>query len=255
MEAGDLEGELGARVAAGADNTACLTAGGKLVVWGGGQLPQMVDLSGQTVVNMAVGSSTVLCTTSTGQIFETVNVNHEQGWGPLNHLPLEGHHAVQVSVGGCEACVTSTGGLFTWGSNFNGQLGHGDFNNISTPTRVRLPFERKVAQVATGGRHTVCVTVDGAVLSWGKALDGRLGLGDQLLGLDTLKVSKIGASTSWTHAGYTRPTLVGGTLAGRPVAHVAAAARQTVCTTLDGAVFGFGHCIGCLPTQIWDGHS
>ena len=39
--------------------------------------------------------------------------------------------------------------------------------------------EAVVAQVACGWRHTVAVTAEGRVYSWGRGVDGQLGLGEE----------------------------------------------------------------------------
>ena len=83
-----------------------------------------------------------------------------------------------------------------------GQLGLGDVEDRSRPTPIPVtgpspstaPADDAsasqpppslaiaaavVAQVACGWRHTVAVTAEGRVYSWGRGVDGQLGLGEE----------------------------------------------------------------------------
>lgn len=60
-----------------------------------------------------------------------------------------------------------------------GRLGVGDHGNIHTPRIVVNGLQSKrVTQVACGTFHTMAITEDGVVLSWGFGGNGRLGHGD-----------------------------------------------------------------------------
>ncbi len=81
--------------------------------------------------------------------------------------------------------------IFTWGDNRHLQLGHAAPANGSsaagastahhaaaTPRPVALPSSHAAAQVHCGWRHTVALTSDGSVFSWGNNAHGQLSLGD-----------------------------------------------------------------------------
>ena len=77
--------------------------------------------------------------------------------------------------------VTHNGALWACGKGLCGQLGLND-------EAYRLVFERpgvgafggaRVVAAATGGYHSVAVTEDGALWTWGDGNDGRLGHGDE----------------------------------------------------------------------------
>jgi alpha-tubulin suppressor-like RCC1 family protein len=54
------------------------------------------------------------------------------------------------------AALTSSGSVFTWGSNVEGQLGLGDAVNRSRPTRVTVPCAAgQVTAVETGHNSTL----------------------------------------------------------------------------------------------------
>ncbi|MEW5307247.1 MAG: hypothetical protein WDW36_009655 [Sanguina aurantia] len=87
--------------------------------------------------------------------------------------------ATGVACGGSHTVVMCATGLLACGDNASGQLGLGP-----TPlccwllSPVPALAEVVVAQVACGRSHTLCVTSQSQVLSWGGNSCGQLGLGD-----------------------------------------------------------------------------
>lgn len=75
------------------------------------------------------------------------------------------------------AAVTADGDLYTWGDGFCGQLGLGNKKPEMEPVQVETGGldEECVAMVSCGNRHTLCVTEDGAVYSFGLGHFGVLG--------------------------------------------------------------------------------
>jgi RCC1 and BTB domain-containing protein len=57
-------------------------------------------------------------------------------------------------------------------------LGLGDTSDQHRPVLVDALQERRVVQIACGSGHTVVLTDDGEVYTWGRGDDGRLGHGD-----------------------------------------------------------------------------
>ncbi|NXU79213.1 HERC5 ligase, partial [Oreotrochilus melanogaster] len=75
--------------------------------------------------------------------------------------------------------VCEGGDLFAWGQNDHGQLGVGSPTvPISQPQLVKILKGIPLAHIATGGAHSIVVSLSGAVYSWGKNEFGQLGLGD-----------------------------------------------------------------------------
>jgi alpha-tubulin suppressor-like RCC1 family protein len=73
-------------------------------------------------------------------------------------------------------CVLlSTGGVYCWGYNGNGQLGDGTFTNSVTPVQVGLAGPAK--QIVAGAYHACALLMTGAVQCWGGDLSGQLGDG------------------------------------------------------------------------------
>jgi hypothetical protein len=91
---------------------------------------------------------------------------------------LAGVRCVCVAAGELHsATVTSDGDVYTWGDGFCGQLGHGDKRPGLTPRQVTLGGleDEAIASISCGSRHTLAVTEDGEVFSWGLGHFGVLG--------------------------------------------------------------------------------
>jgi alpha-tubulin suppressor-like RCC1 family protein len=87
---------------------------------------------------------------------------------------LEGRKFKQVSTGDHHTvALETTGELWSWGRNTNGQLGLGDRTNRPTPAKVA--FAPVIDKVATGDRHTVVLDSTGKLWSWGYDEYGQLG--------------------------------------------------------------------------------
>ena len=78
---------------------------------------------------------------------------------------------------GHSLAVTSSGAVFAWGYNTDGELGDGSTTNSDVPVKVKLPGGKKVTAVAAGECNSLAVTSSGAVLAWGGNNFGQLGDG------------------------------------------------------------------------------
>jgi hypothetical protein len=91
---------------------------------------------------------------------------------------LAGVRMVCVAAGELHsASVSQDGDVYTWGDGFCGQVGHGDKRPQLTPKQVTHGGleDEVVSSISCGSRHTLAVTEDGLVFSWGLGHFGVLG--------------------------------------------------------------------------------
>ncbi|MBR0027139.1 MAG: hypothetical protein IJP58_00640, partial [Clostridia bacterium] len=91
--------------------------------------------------------------------------------------------APMVSTNGLNSiALMANGTVWTWGDNTYGQLGNGagsEDTSSTSPIQVRNPssdgYLDKVIKVAQGLTHSVALTEDGKVYTWGNGENGQLG--------------------------------------------------------------------------------
>uniref|UniRef100_K3WKG9 RCC1-like domain-containing protein n=1 Tax=Globisporangium ultimum (strain ATCC 200006 / CBS 805.95 / DAOM BR144) TaxID=431595 RepID=K3WKG9_GLOUD len=74
--------------------------------------------------------------------------------------------------------VTVNGLVYSWGSGTNGKLGHGDEENCDLPTLIRAMENKRVKEAKAGCEHTVLLTEEQEIWTFGQGDSGRLGHGD-----------------------------------------------------------------------------
>jgi alpha-tubulin suppressor-like RCC1 family protein len=133
-------------VSAGRYHTAAIRLGGSLFTWGRNSRGQLGD---GTVGYGTNKSSPVQIGTSSWTAVSAGN----------NHT----------------AAIRSGGALFTWGSNNNGQLGHGTPGygyGSSSPVQVGTS---SWTAVSAGGEHTAAIRSGGSLFAWGFNYHGQVG--------------------------------------------------------------------------------
>jgi alpha-tubulin suppressor-like RCC1 family protein len=201
------------QVAAGGRSSLAVTSTGQLYAFGdgsSGQLgsfpeepfdlssptPKLVGLPGASgpVVQVASGAGHSLAVTSSGQLYAFGSNDSGQLGSGINSGPTRSNltptlvrlpgaigPVVQVAAGGHHSlAVTSTGQLYSFGGNYNGQLGNGTNNGPDssnpTPTLVVLPGATgPVVQVAAGYINSLAVTSTGQLYAFGDDSYGQLG--------------------------------------------------------------------------------
>jgi RCC1 and BTB domain-containing protein len=95
---------------------------------------------------------------------------------------LVGKKAKEVACGGRHTIVvTEDGMVYSFGDGKEGQLGHCDVENNLFPTMIKAPLEGKcVVQVACGQEHSMALTPEGRIYTWGDGEEGILGRGSEL---------------------------------------------------------------------------
>jgi alpha-tubulin suppressor-like RCC1 family protein len=201
------------QVAAGGEHSLALTSTGQLYAFGRnnyGELgsatnngtddpnpaPMLVALPASTgpVVQVAAGSEHSLAVTSTGQLYafglnsfgqlgraDNIGTDNPNPAAALVALPGATGPVVQVAAGSEHSlAVTSTGQLYAFGDNTEGQLGGATTSGATipnpTPAVVSLPGATgPVVQVAAGLVHSLAVTSTGQLYSFGDNSFGQLG--------------------------------------------------------------------------------
>lgn len=190
-------------------------------------------------ISIACGGAHTLFLTEKGRVYATGLNDFGQLGIPsekshiLEPLEISGipNEVIKISAGyRHSAAITVDGELYMWGSNSCGQLGLGRSANnlVSKPSRVDYLAEFSIKMVALGSEHSIALTDEGDVLSWGAGGSGRLGHGHQSSILEFFKNS----------SEYT-PRLIK-KFEGSEIRKIAAGLLHSACINEQGAVFIFG---------------
>lgn len=108
------------------------------------------------------------------------NSNHNSNFNRSNGSESGGNNSSNSHYKSGSGSESSDTGLavFTWGRGEDGQLGLGDTSDQDEPTYVDALRGVGVRQIACGSGHTVVLSTEGEVYTWGRGDDGRLGHGD-----------------------------------------------------------------------------
>ena len=135
---------------------------------------------------VAAGWDQALALTSTGAVYAWgLNRYGELGDGTTKNsdVPVlvdfpSGVTITQVAAGAYHSlAVSSTGTVYEWGLNSDGQLGIGTTIDQLTPTLVTFPPGALAHDVAGGDVDSLMVSTSGAVFAWGDNSYGGLGDG------------------------------------------------------------------------------
>lgn len=200
-----IGGQTVRAISAGIFHCLALTSGGQVFSWGdnsGGCLGDGTDtwrtnpvavktdglLLGKSVVLIAAGNSTSIAMTSDnlcyawgdysqGQLGNDSSMGRTVAIASNTIGVLSGKPISMIAAGWNHAlALTPVGHLFAWGNNSNGQLGNGLITNASAPVSVDTGAKIMVA-IAGGNVHSLALTQEGEVYSWGYNGHGELGDG------------------------------------------------------------------------------
>lgn len=204
------------------------------------------------IVRIITGYDFVYAVTNDGRVFAWGDNTYGQlglgSSGGSRNTPqlvnwFSGKNTVHIILGWHHIIVTTSDGrTYSWGRNNNGQLGTGDTEDKDTPIEVPIetptdddpttptePIESNpwlsdgyIVQVSAGNNHSLVLTEDGNVYSWGAGFYGQLGTG----------ISGNGSS---------RPTPQHVTaLSGKNIVQVSAGVQFSLALTEDGNVYSWG---------------
>jgi alpha-tubulin suppressor-like RCC1 family protein len=222
-----------------------LPAVGRFYSWGSGQFGQLgvgnekdlatptlsEQLKTQDIKFVAAGASSTAAVTRSGDLYTFgagahSHLGHGAGFDTPNQAvpqlsqALQGVNVTQVAIGDFHmAAISCCGKVWSWGRARSPQLGH-DNAEEGFPNKVTFPEGVKIKQLDCGRGHTMAVSLDGQVFSWGRGASGCLGHGGR--------------------ADERTPRLVGGILEGVKVASVACGRDFSIAVAEDGRVFAWG---------------
>ncbi|XP_048876533.1 probable E3 ubiquitin-protein ligase HERC1 isoform X3 [Brienomyrus brachyistius] len=157
------------------------------------------------------------------------NSSHQLAEGTLEKILqpklAQGFNDAQMIEAGqyCTFSVSADGSIKACGKGSYGRLGLGDSNNQSVPKKLVLEpprIMRKVSSSKGSDGHTLAVTGDGEVFSWGDGDYGKLGHGNS--------------------ATQKYPKIIQGPLLGKVVVCVSAGYRHSAAVTNDGELYTWG---------------
>jgi len=243
------------------------------------------DLSNITMVSC--GSEQTAALTADGKVYtfgrgQDARLGHGETSGSNETYPrvvdeLLAHKIIHIDAGKGShmAAVSDKGEVFTWGKNTHSQLGHARKCTAAHPTRVDALAELGVraTKVSCGRYHTVVLADDGRVFAWGGWKSGETGTGNkrttplptQVSSLGDSKVVDVSAGQDFTlfltengelfacGAGDQGQTGQGSStrrflsvpervpaLVGECVVRMCAGQFHSICCTREGKVFTFG---------------
>jgi len=239
-------------LAAGNGHSVALLSNGSVYAWGYNHYGQLGDnttssstnpvqveglLSGRVITSIAAGDHTLALSSDgtiyswgfngVGQLGDNTTSNQ---LSPVllvdanNVFP--GRKFIAVYAGLYHSATLSNDGeVIMWGYNKYGQLGDG--TNVSSTVPLLVDTNgvlngKKVVQLALGGFHTVALSDDGLVFTWGRNNLGQLG-------------------DNTTETGFV-PILVytGGVLSGLSITQAAAGYSHTVVLSSTGSIYWWG---------------
>ncbi|CAM6090961.1 unnamed protein product [Calypogeia fissa] len=183
------------QVAAGGTHSVVLTQEGQVWSWGQpwppGDIKQIatpVRVQGLKDVRLiGVGAFHNLALLESGQVWAWGNNEYGQlGIGdtqpralPVLVKKLVGLNLVDIAAGGWHSmALTTSGEVYGWGRGEHGRLGFDeDKSSKLVPAQIQLLAHETIIQISCGGTHSVALTDDGRMFSFGRGDHGRLGDG------------------------------------------------------------------------------
>ncbi|XP_048225774.1 ultraviolet-B receptor UVR8 isoform X2 [Ricinus communis] len=161
-------------VAAGGRHTLALSDMGQVWGWGYGGEGQL-GLGSR--IKMVSSPHLIPCIDASASGKDRSLIVHQGNLTPSAQAStFPGSYVKEIACGGRHsAIVTDTGALLTFGWGLYGQCGQGTTNDQLRPACVPALSGIKVISIAAGLWHTVCISADGHVYTFGGNQFGQLG--------------------------------------------------------------------------------
>ncbi len=113
--------------------------------------------------------------------------------------------------------IRADGQIWSWGRNYQGQLGDGTTDDRATPQKITIPGTALWSNIACGSGHSLALRADGTLWAWGANTNGQLGIGNTL---DKSFPTQVGTLNTW--------------------AGVSCGANHTLAWRTDGTLYAWG---------------
>ncbi len=116
-----------------------------------------------------------------GILGRSVNQSYVLIYEPVQIPGLSGIRSIAPGVAHC-AALDDNGNVWTWGSNYKGQIGNGEVSKNPRLTPYKVPVSG-VRAIASSYLFTVALASDGSIWAWGSDERGAIGDGSSGEGL------------------------------------------------------------------------
>jgi alpha-tubulin suppressor-like RCC1 family protein len=116
--------------------------------------------------------------------------------------------------------LTRDGDVFSYGSGMQCAVGHGGAKTAYAPTVLKPLRDKRIVQIACGEHHSMVLTDKGDVYSWGRGIEGQLGLSKSI---------SIASTPQYIKSFY-----------GRPVVYIACGSFFSLVITKNAEIWGWG---------------
>ncbi|MDB6021948.1 MAG: rcc, partial [Pedosphaera sp.] len=163
---------------------------------------QVIGLTNPATISAGYTTSLALMSNGTVRVWGTGRKGElgqgsfgDHSYSPIQVTGLSNVISVSASFQEPEA-LKSDGTIWMWGWNNYGQLGNGTTNDTNFPGQV-LNLANMVFAGATGDRDNCAIRADHTIWTWGRNLNGQLGLGtaDALVHTLPVQVPAFGNAT------------------------------------------------------------
>jgi alpha-tubulin suppressor-like RCC1 family protein len=247
---------------------------GKLVVWGAndkgqGSLPAGIA-NEKSFIAVASGNKYNLALSQAGDVYAWGDNSKGQlglgsadnaGWISNDALGGQFGNILAIATGGDHSLAIMGIGdqtaLYAWGDNTSGQLGDGTTTSSNRPVRVTVQGldTTNVKAIAAGAMHSLALTQDGHIISWGdatNAVPAAFTHENYTESFTAIAASKMvsmalkadGTVATWGDQGDAVPAAVN---SGAKVVAIATGGNHFLVLKADGSMVAWGEDLGVVP--------
>lgn len=147
------------------------------------------ELCNKSLIDVKTGSEHMVGLSCDGKVYywaheykKSLDEEHDDDYvKPGIHEYLNDQNIIEICSGdGHTLALTSNGDVYAWGINEMGQVGVGNEELYPTPIKLNGFDGQKIISISCGFLHSMALTEDGNVYSWGDNEFGQLGIGESI---------------------------------------------------------------------------